>query len=242
LRSRSPLVRARRLQDSSHGGLVVGRAWAAKGGVVVRGKDHPAGRIATLDRGDDILHPPGDGVGSGGACADALLHLDVDPQSPQLFDQVVADLVAACASDRRRLLTRDPLQVYPRALRAELRLWRGRRHWRRRSLCCLRPRHQRTQDRERADRYHDPTTAAKFYLTTFSKGVPGFSRCRWACGEFHARCLWSRDAESDVSRGSLAAVSLTRRCSLRPSRSRVSALNINRGSRVFVPLLPDKGF
>jgi hypothetical protein len=79
-------------------------------------------------------------------------------------------------------------------------------------------------------------------LTTFSKGVPGFSRCRWACGEFHARCLWSRDAESDVSRGSLAAVSLTRRCSLRPSRSRVSALNINRGSRVFVPLLPDKGF
>jgi hypothetical protein len=124
LRSRSPLVRARRLQDSSHGGLVVGRAWAAKGGVVVRGKDHPASRIATLDRGDDILHPPGDGVGSGGACADALLHLDVDPQSPQLFDQVVADLVAACASDRRRLLTRDPLQVYPRALRAELRLWR----------------------------------------------------------------------------------------------------------------------
>jgi hypothetical protein len=143
---------ARRLQDGRDGGLVVRCARGAEGRVVVRGEEHPAGRVAAGERRDDVLHPSGDGVGVEGAGADTLLHLDVEPQVGQLGDQIVADLVAARAPDRGRLLTGDPLQVSPRALGAELRLWRGRRHRRRRSFRRLRPHDESGQDDERADR------------------------------------------------------------------------------------------
>jgi hypothetical protein len=75
----------------------------------VRGEEHPASRVATGNRGDEVLDPSGDGVGAESANADALLQLDVDPQSTQLFDQIVADLVAARATNRGRLLIGDPL-------------------------------------------------------------------------------------------------------------------------------------
>jgi hypothetical protein len=72
---------ARRIQDGRDRGLVVCRARGAEGRVVVRGEEHPAGRVLTTNRGDDVLHPSGIGVGAGsGVDAEALLHLYVEPQ------------------------------------------------------------------------------------------------------------------------------------------------------------------
>ena len=139
---------ARRLQDGRDRCLVVRGARGAEGRVVVRGEEHPAGRVAAGYRRDDVLHPSGDGITVESAGANTLLHLYVEPQCGQLGDQVVADLVAGGAADRGRLLTGDPPQVYPRALGTEPRLRCGRRHRPWRSFRHLRPHDESGKDKE----------------------------------------------------------------------------------------------